>query len=54
MTCTCGSCQASAAERWSALRKATWRFLKIFVLGVITQGGISLVEFDLVRRASSV
>jgi predicted acyltransferase len=33
--------------RRAAFVKATVRFVKIFVIGVVTQGGISLIEFNL-------
>ena len=37
----------SRARRWPALKKATWRFIKIFVIGVATQGGIDFMVYDL-------
>lgn len=35
--------------RRAAFVKATVRFIKIFVIGVITQGGISLIEFNMAK-----
>ncbi|EGD78011.1 hypothetical protein PTSG_09649 [Salpingoeca rosetta] len=32
---------------WPALRKATIRFLKLFILGMLTQGGIDIMNYDL-------
>lgn len=40
---------AVSAFKWTAFRKATVRFVKIFVFGVVTQGGVSLVQFNLAQ-----
>eukprot|EP00039_Didymoeca_costata_P008632 m.114452 g.114452 ORF g.114452 m.114452 type:complete len:1152 (-) comp14167_c0_seq1:6-3461(-) len=36
-------------RKWEAFKKATIRFLKLFIVGVITQGGISCIEFNLAK-----
>ena len=38
---------AGKAHWWYAFKKATVRFVKLFILGVLTQGGISFYQFDL-------
>jgi predicted acyltransferase len=38
--------KTNAGKRWGALKKAIWRFFKIFVLGVATQGGVDIFNYD--------
>lgn len=33
-------------QRWSAFRKSTVRFLKLFFIGMFTQGGIAFMTYD--------
>lgn len=39
--------ESTARHRWSAFRKATWRFLKLFLIGVATQGGIDFMDYNM-------
>ena len=39
--------EAQGAQRWPALRKATVRFVKLFLIGVFTQGGIDFLTYDM-------
>eukprot|EP00041_Stephanoeca_diplocostata_P032317 m.1032949 g.1032949 ORF g.1032949 m.1032949 type:complete len:1186 (+) comp24129_c0_seq8:123-3680(+) len=42
-----GGQRKGRAYKAKAFRKATVRFFKIFIIGVLTQGGISCIEFNL-------
>jgi hypothetical protein len=39
--------EGQGAQRWPALRKATVRFVKLFLIGVFTQGGIDFMAYDM-------